>query len=121
MDYTLDRGNARLTAAGCKKSSEQMLSIHDWLADIDINCKSCQYVEVQFKNTLPDIGLRSGEQLFAGQKLIHRDGEKGRDGFQGVDIGVASAGFPLGHGCPGNIKRLGKGFLGQPFFFAQRL
>ncbi len=36
MDYTLDKGNCRLTASGCKKSSQQMLSIHDWLSDIEI-------------------------------------------------------------------------------------
>ena len=29
MEYTLDKGNARLTAAGCKKNSNQMLSV--WL------------------------------------------------------------------------------------------
>ena len=59
MDYTLDTGNRRLTAAGCKKSSGQMLSIHDWLADIDINTESCQYVEVQFKNTRKGYYLNS--------------------------------------------------------------
>jgi cell fate regulator YaaT (PSP1 superfamily) len=59
MDYTLDTGNRRLTAAGCKKSSSQMLSIHDWLADIEINKESCQYVEVQFKNTRKGYYLNS--------------------------------------------------------------
>lgn len=59
MDYTLDTGNRRLTAAGCKKSSGQMLSIHDWLADIEINKESCQYVEVQFKNTRKGYYLNS--------------------------------------------------------------
>ena len=36
-------------------------------------------------------------------------------------VGTGELSFPLGHGFPGNIKRLGKCFLGQPFFFAQRL
>lgn len=79
MDYTLDRGNARLTAAGCKKSSEQMLSIHDWLADIDINCKSCQYVEVQFKNTRKGYYLNSNNIALEKGDIVAVESNPGHD------------------------------------------
>ena len=55
MEYTLDKGNARITAAGSKKCSNQMLSVYDWLADIPVNHETCQYVEVQFKILEKDI------------------------------------------------------------------
>lgn len=59
MDYTLDTGNSRLTAAGCKKTSWQKLGVYDWLADIQINSENCKYVEVQFKNTRKGFYLNS--------------------------------------------------------------
>lgn len=84
MDYTLDKGNSRLTAAGCKKSSEQMLSIHDWLADIEINQESCQYVEVQFKNT------RKGYYLNSNQLVLEKGDIVAVESSPGHDIGTVT-------------------------------
>jgi cell fate regulator YaaT (PSP1 superfamily) len=84
MDYTLDTGNARLTATGCKKSSQQMLSIHDWLADIDINHESCQYVEVQFKNT------RKGYYLNSNQLQLEKGDIVAVESNPGHDIGTVT-------------------------------
>lgn len=79
MDYTLDKGNRRLTAAGCKKSSGQMLSIHDWLADIEINKDSCQYVEVQFKNTRKGYYLNSNNLLLEKGDIVAVESNPGHD------------------------------------------
>lgn len=79
MDYTLDKGNRRLTAAGCKKSSGQMLSIHDWLADIEINKDSCQYVEVQFKNTRKGYYLNSNNLSLEKGDIVAVESNPGHD------------------------------------------
>ena len=79
MDYTLDKGNCRLTAAGCRKSSEQMLSIHDWLSDIEINRESCQYVEVQFKNTRKGYFLNSNNLSLEKGDIVAVESNPGHD------------------------------------------
>lgn len=79
MDYTLDKGNRRLTAVGCKKSSGQMLSIHDWLADIEINKDSCQYVEVQFKNTRKGYYLNSNNLSLEKGDIVAVESNPGHD------------------------------------------
>ena len=70
MEYTLDKGNARLTAVGSKKCSNQMLSVYDWLADIPVNHETCQYVEVQFKNTRKGYYLNSNNLSISDNSLI---------------------------------------------------
>ena len=79
MDYTLDKGNCRLTASGCKKSSQQMLSIHDWLSDIEINKDSCQYVEVQFKNTRKGYYLNSNNIPLEKGDIVAVESNPGHD------------------------------------------
>lgn len=59
MEYSLYNGNHRYPAKGCTKSSLQMLSVHDWLADLEVTRETCQYVEVQFKNTRKGFYLNS--------------------------------------------------------------
>ena len=41
--------------------------------------------------------------------------------LQGIDIGVASAGFPFGDSGSGNKQCLRQFFLSQPFLLAQML
>lgn len=84
MEYTLDKGNARLTAAGCKKSSSQMLSVYDWLADIPVNHETCQYVEVQFKNT------RKGYYLNSNNLSLEKGDIVAVESNPGHDIGVVT-------------------------------
>ena len=84
MEYTLDKGNARLTAAGCKKNSNQMLSVYDWLADIPVNHETCQYVEVQFKNT------RKGYYLNSNNLTLEKGDIVAVESNPGHDIGVVT-------------------------------
>ena len=84
MEYTLDKGNARITAAGCKKNSNQMLSVYDWLADIPVNHETCQYVEVQFKNT------RKGYYLNSNNLSLEKGDIVAVESNPGHDIGVVT-------------------------------
>ena len=79
MDYTLDKGNSRLTAAGCKKSSWQMLSVYDWLADIPVDRETMQYVEVQFKNTRKGYYLNSTEIPLEKGDIVAVESNPGHD------------------------------------------
>lgn len=79
MDYTLDTGNCRLTAAGCKKTSWQKLGIHDWLADIQINSENCKYVEVQFKNTRKGFYLNSAGLTLEKGDIVAVESNPGHD------------------------------------------
>lgn len=79
MDYTLDKGNSRLTAAGCKRSSWQMLSVYDWLADIPIDRETMQYVEVQFKNTRKGYYLNSTEIPLEKGDIVAVESNPGHD------------------------------------------
>ncbi|MBQ1851411.1 MAG: hypothetical protein II138_02955, partial [Paludibacteraceae bacterium] len=79
MDYTLDKGNSRLTAAGCKRSSWQMLSVYDWLADIPVDRETMQYVEVQFKNTRKGYYLNSTEIPLEKGDIVAVESNPGHD------------------------------------------
>ncbi len=79
MDYTLDKGNRRLTAAGCKRSSWQMLSVYDWLADIPVDRETMQYVEVQFKNTRKGYYLNSTEIPLEKGDIVAVESNPGHD------------------------------------------
>ena len=79
MDYTLDKGNSRLTAAGCKRSSWQMLSVYDWLADIPVDRETMQYVEVQFKNTRKGNYLNSTEIPLEKGDIVAVESNPGHD------------------------------------------
>ncbi len=79
MDYTLDKGNNRLTEAGCRKSSWQMLSVYDWLADIPIDRETTQYVEVQFKNTRKGYYLNSNNLPLEKGDIVAVESNPGHD------------------------------------------
>lgn len=79
MDYTLDKGNSRLTTAGCKRSSWQMLSVYDWLADIPVDRETMQYVEVQFKNTRKGYYLNSTEIPLEKGDIVAVESNPGHD------------------------------------------
>ena len=79
MDYTLDKGNSRLTAAGCKRSSWQMLSVYDWLADIPVDRETMQYVEFQFKNTRKGYYLNSTEIPLEKGDIVAVESNPGHD------------------------------------------
>lgn len=79
MDYTLDTGNSRLTAAGCKRTSWQKLGVHDWLADIQIDSESCRYVEVQFKNTRKGFYLNSNGLVLEKGDIVAVESNPGHD------------------------------------------
>ena len=59
MEYKLAQGNCGLKVCGCKKNSQQMLSVYDWLADIPETQQNRNFVEVQFKNTRKGYFLNS--------------------------------------------------------------
>ena len=44
---------------------------------------------------LPGVFFGDGQQLIAGQQFVHGHPEKPGHGFQRVDIGISSAGFPF--------------------------
>lgn len=50
MDFKLHDGSGKLCCKSCGRQDKQ-LNTYDWLADIPGNAGSCEYVEVQFKNT----------------------------------------------------------------------
>ncbi len=79
MDYTLDKGNSRLTEKGCRKSSWQMLSVYDWLADISIDRDSTKFVEVQFKNTRKGYYLNSNELQLEKGDIVAVESNPGHD------------------------------------------
>lgn len=79
MDYILDKGNNRLTEAGCRKSSWQMLSVYDWLADIPIDRETTQYVEVQFKNTRKGYYLNSNNLPLEKGDIVAVESNPGHD------------------------------------------
>ena len=79
MDYILDKGNERLSAAGCCKSSGQMLSVYDWLADIPVDYNTSRYVEVQFKNTRKGFYLNSNEIPLAKGDIVAVESNPGHD------------------------------------------
>ena len=56
-----------------------MLSIHDWLADIEINKDSCQYVEVQFKNTRKGYYLNSNNLSLEKGDIVAVESNPGHD------------------------------------------
>ncbi len=84
MNYTLDKGNNRLTEKGCRKSSWQMLSVYDWLADIPIDRETTNYVEVQFKNT------RKGYYLNSNDIPLEKGDVVAVESNPGHDIGVVT-------------------------------
>ncbi|MBO4370210.1 MAG: hypothetical protein J5808_02475 [Paludibacteraceae bacterium] len=79
MDYTLDKGNCRLTAAGCKKCSNQMLSVYDWLSDIPVDMETSRYVEVQFKNTRKGYYLNSNDIPLEKGDIVAVESNPGHD------------------------------------------
>lgn len=79
MDYTLEKGNCRMTVNGCRKNSNQMLSVHDWLADIAVDRESCQYIEVQFKNTRKGFYLNSNNLQLEKGDLVAVESNPGHD------------------------------------------
>lgn len=79
MDYTLDTGNRRLCAAGCRKTSQQMLGVHDWLADIKIDSELSNYVEVQFKNTRKGFYLNSNGLALEKGDIVAVESNPGHD------------------------------------------
>lgn len=79
MDFTLDTGNSRLTAAGCRRTSWQKLGIHDWLADIQIDSEHCKYVEVQFKNTRKGFYLNSAGLSLEKGDIVAVESNPGHD------------------------------------------
>ena len=56
-----------------------MLSIHDWLSDIEINKDSCQYVEVQFKNTRKGYYLNSNNIPLEKGDIVAVESNPGHD------------------------------------------
>ena len=79
MDFILDKGNQRLCASGCRKSSGQMLSVYDWLADIPVDYNTSRYVEVQFKNTRKGFYLNSNEIPLEKGDIVAVESNPGHD------------------------------------------
>lgn len=79
MEYSLHNGNHRYSAKGCTKSSLQMLSVHDWLADLEVTRETCQYVEIQFKNTRKGFYLNSNNLDLEKGDIIAVESSPGHD------------------------------------------
>ena len=65
--------------------------------------------------------LRNRQQLLTGQKGVHGHAKESGGALQRIDIRVASAGFPFGHGSPGHMEGFRKFLLGQPLLLSESL
>lgn len=79
MEYKLAQGNCGLKVCGCKKNSQQMLSVYDWLADIPETQQNSDFVEVQFKNTRKGYFLNSNNLKLEKGDIVAVESTPGHD------------------------------------------
>lgn len=80
----MKKGGCCMNKGGCTKKQDNKLNTYDWLCDLPSGVNSCDYIEVQFKNT------RKGYFLNQANVVVEKGDLVAVEASPGHDIGTVS-------------------------------